>query len=174
MLPNSTNIENTDDLVLDFDENEQERTKTFGLNTKENLIGGMVDGLDALRQSIYFLLSTEADQHIIYPYTYGLTTLDLIGKPTYYVLAVLPDRIKETLLRDNRITDVSDFEFEMNKNKLMIKFVIHTIYESDIEANTIGGNYINQSTTVDISLGEIEIALDGIIAIQNAYINGSN
>jgi hypothetical protein len=78
------------------------------------------------------------------------------------------------LLSDDRITDVSDFEFEMNKNKLLVKFLIHTIYGEEIEANTVSGNYINQSTPVEISLGEIELALNGIIAIQNSLINGTN
>lgn len=166
--------ENTDDLVLGFEEDAVERTQTFGLNTMQNIVSGKIDELEALRQSIYLMLSIEADQYLIYPYTYGITTLDLIGKPMHYVMAVLPTRIKETLLSDNRITDVSDFEFQMNKNKLMVQFRIQTIYGEDIEANTVNGNYINQSTPVEISLGEIEIALNGIIARQNYYINGTN
>jgi hypothetical protein len=177
MLPfseNTENVENIDDLITEFEVDEQEKTQTFALNFSKNTIGGIVDDLVALRQSIYLMLSVEADQFIIYPYTYGLMTIDLIGKPIYYVMAVLPTRIKETLLSDDRITDVTDFEFEMNKNKLMVKFLIHTIYGDDIEANTMRGNYINQSSTVEISLGEIEIALDGIIALQNSYINGTN
>lgn len=124
MLPNTENI---DDMLLELDDG-QENTKTFGIDTKENIINGTIDGLDALKQSIYLLLSIEADQYIIYPYTYGIQTLDLIGKPSYYVMAVIPERIKETLLSDNRITDVSDFEFEINKNKLNVKFIVHTIY----------------------------------------------
>jgi phage terminase large subunit-like protein len=128
MLPNISNIENVDDLVADFEENVQEDTKTFAINTKTNNISGFVDGLDALIQSVYLMLNIEADQYIIYPYTYGVNTLDLIGKPIYYVEAVLPDRIKETLLSDDRITDVSDFEFTADKNKLHVKFIVTSIY----------------------------------------------
>jgi len=98
-------------------------------------IGGKVDRLAALQQSILLMLSVEADQYIIYPYTYGINTLDLIGKPSYYVMAVIPERIKETLLSDDRITDVTDFEFETNGNRLGVKFVVHTIY-GDIEEET--------------------------------------
>jgi phage terminase large subunit-like protein len=128
MLPNISNIENVDDLVADFEENVQEDTKTFAINTKTNNISGFVDGLDALIQSVYLMLNIEADQYIIYPYTYGVNTLDLIGKPVYYVEAVLPDRIKETLLSDDRITDVSDFEFTADKSKLHVKFIVTSIY----------------------------------------------
>jgi hypothetical protein len=128
MLPQSENI---DDLLSGFNE-EVETTKTFAIKISEDIIGGTIDGLDALQQAIYLRLSIEADQHIIYSYPYGLQTLDLIGKPIYYVAAVIPDRIKKTLLDDNRITDVTDFDFETNKGKLTVKFVVHTIYGENI------------------------------------------
>ncbi len=95
-----------------------------------------MDGLSALQQSIFLMLNTEADQYIIYPYTYGIRTLDLIGKPSYYVMAVLPERLTEALLSDDRITDVSDFEFEVKGNTLTVKFVVHSIY-GDIEEETV-------------------------------------
>ena len=113
----------------------ENNTETFGLNMTNNVVVGKIDGLAAVKQSIYFLLSVEADQYIIYPYTYGITTIDLIGMPNYYVMAVIPNRIKETLLSDDRITDVTDFEFATDKNKLHVKFIVHTIY-GDIESET--------------------------------------
>lgn len=125
MLPE---IANVDDLVSQFEETFQERTKTFYINTTNNTVGGIIDEVMALEQSIYLLLNTEADQYIIYPYTYGITTLDLYGKPDYYVMAVIPNRIKDALLTDDRITDVTDFSFESEKNKLHVSFVVKTIY----------------------------------------------
>lgn len=136
MLPNSAYVENTDDLVTLHLEETKENTKTFGLNLTRKVVGGEINGLTALQQRIYLKLNVEADQHIIYPWTYGLTTVDLIGKPVYYVVAVIPDRIKETLLSDDEITDVSDFEFDVNGNKLTVKFVVKTIY-GDLEQETV-------------------------------------
>lgn len=133
MLPN---IENTDDLIVQFEENEQAKTQTFALNMKKNIISGKVDGLVALQQSIYLMLNVESDQYLIYPYTYGINTLDLFGKPSYYVMAVIPERITETLLSDDRVTDVSDFEFEVNGNKLTVRFVVHSIY-GEVEEETV-------------------------------------
>lgn len=130
-------MENTDDLVLDFEEEQPAETKTFAINITNNTVGGNIDELDALKQAIYLMLSVEADQFIIYPYTYGLTTVDLIGKPYYYVMAILPERITETLLSDDRITDVSDFEFEVEGNKITVKFIVHTIYGESIEEETV-------------------------------------
>ena len=164
MLPN---MENIDDLILDFEEKEESKTQTYRINIDAKVnavtdasailgrlilgkaklgnkgrvktsynISGKVDGLIALQQTVLLMLSTEADQYIIYPYTYGINTLDLFGKPVHYVMAVIPDRIKEALLTDNRITDVSDFEFEVNGNKLTVKFVVHSIY-GDIGEETV-------------------------------------
>lgn len=165
--------ENTiDDLILDSEQSETRNTKTFGVNLSNNRIGSMVDKLAALQQSIYFMLTTEADQYIIYPYTYGIQTVDLIGQPSYYIMAVLPGRIKDALMSDDRITDVTDFDFETNGRNLGIKFVIHSIYDEDVDAHNSVGNYLNVTTPIQITLGEIELALNGIIAIQNSYING--
>lgn len=123
---------NTSDVFLENEE--QQNTQTFGITLPTNIIVSKIDGLDALRQSIYLKLSIEADQYIIYPYTYGIKLLDLFGMPSYYVVAVLPNRIKEALMDDDRITDISDFEFEVNKNKVYVKFVVHSIYgDTDIE-----------------------------------------
>lgn len=104
--------------------------------TPTNILSGTIDGLAALRQSIYLMLSIESDQYIIYPYTYGLQTIDLYGKPREYVMAVIPERITNTLLSDDRITAVSDFEFEIDRNKLTVKFIVHSIY-GDIDEETV-------------------------------------
>ena len=124
MLPNTRNI---NDLIQNFEESGR-KTQTFGLNISNDTIGGKVDGLTALAQSIYLRLNTEADKYIIYPYTYGINLVDLIGKPSYYVIAVIPGRVKDALMRDDRVTGVSDFEFKINGSKLHIKFVVNTIY----------------------------------------------
>jgi len=134
MLPNT---ENLDDLILDFEEETQENTKTFGINKSDGKrMAGMIDGLKALEQHIYLTLSVEADQFIIYPYTYGIRTLDLFGKPYHYVMAVIPERITEALLSDDRINDVSDFEFEIKGNRLTVRFIVHSIY-GELEEETV-------------------------------------
>lgn len=133
MLPDTGTIS---DIILAY-EKQSSKTKTFNLNAQENIVSGLTDGLNALKQSIYLILNIESDQYIIYPYTYGFKTVDLIGKPSYYVSAVIPDRIKETLMTDNRITDVSDFEFETEGNKLHISFVVHTIYGENLNTETV-------------------------------------
>lgn len=125
MLPNT---ENLNELILKFGATDQNKTQTFAINTTENIMGGRINGLDALKQSIYLMLSIEEDQHIIYPYTYGIKKSDLMGKPIDYVMAIIPERISEALLSDDRITKVSNFEFVTNKNTLHVSFIVNTIY----------------------------------------------
>jgi len=134
MIPTTENI---DDLISTVEASGLESTKTFAINLNDNVVVGRIDGLEALKQSIYLTLSIEADKHIIYPYTYGVNTLDLIGKPSYYVAAVLPGRIKETLMMDDRILNVSDFEFDIDHNKIQVTFVVTSIYGNIVERTEV-------------------------------------
>lgn len=87
-------------------------------------ISGYVDGLAAVAQAVYLILSTERYKHIIYSWDYGVELVDLIGKPIPYVISELPRRIKDALIQDNRIDDVKDFEFEKKGKRLHTKFTI--------------------------------------------------
>lgn len=101
-------------------------TKTYKILVEKDRISGDTDGLDAVAQAVYLILSTERYKHIIYSWDYGVELLDLIGKPIPYVIAELPRRIKEALITDDRITDVVDFEFEKKGQKLYTKFTVVT------------------------------------------------
>ena len=101
-------------------------TKTYKINIDKESIKGYTDGLDAIVQAVYLILSTERYKHIIYSWDYGVELLDLIGKPMSYVIADLPRRIKEALLTDNRITDVVDFEFTKKGKQLHTTFTVVT------------------------------------------------
>lgn len=128
MLPYSELMEETYVPLSAIEERDKTRNKTFRLNNENNALSGAIDGLEAVTQSIRLRLSIEADQFIIYPYTYGLKTLDLYGESADYVITVLPGRIKKTLLKDNRVIDVTDFYFDVVRNTVYVEFVVKTIY----------------------------------------------
>lgn len=94
--------------------------------TEMNRIDGYTDGLDAVIQAIYLILSTERYQYIIYSWDYGVELLTLIGKPMSYVTAELPRRITEALMQDNRIKEVTDFQFEKRGKRLHTTFNVIT------------------------------------------------
>ena len=101
-------------------------TRTYKVVADKDRVSGYTDGLDAVAQTVYLILSTERYKHIIYSWDYGVELLDLIGKPLSFVIADLPRRIKDALLTDDRINDVVDFKFDKTGNKLHTTFTVVT------------------------------------------------
>lgn len=91
-------------------------------------IKGYADGLESLKQAIYFILGTERYRFPIYSWDYGVELYDLFGKPMPYVISEIPRRIKEALMVDNRVSDVTDFEFERSGKKLHVTFNVVSNY----------------------------------------------
>lgn len=113
-------------------------SKDYSLDRAKSKINGTVEDLEALKQTIYFILNTERYEHLIYSWNYGVELADLIGQPYSYVVPELERRITEALVQDERITGVSDFSFEKNKNKVHVTFVVSTIYgnvESEVNVS---------------------------------------
>lgn len=89
-----------------------------------NKVSGYTDGIEALKQTIYFILGTERYEYLIYSWDYGIELQDLFGKPMPYVIAEIKRRITEALTMDDRITDVVDFQFERNREVLHVTFSV--------------------------------------------------
>jgi len=109
-------------------------SKTFKLNTDKNIINSYVDEIEALKQTIYLILSIERYENLIYSWNYGMETKDLIGEDYSYVCSELKRRIAEALIQDDRINSVDSFLFEKNKNKVQATFTVHSIL-GDIETD---------------------------------------
>ena len=128
-------IPNTSELSMSIEE-ENHPTLTFRAVVDENLaignirfrnrINGLLDDLDAVEQSVYLILGTERYKFPIYSWDYGIELADLFGKPMPFVMAELPERIKEALTVDERISNVTDFEFRQNGKKLEVSFTVVT------------------------------------------------
>ena len=93
-----------------------------------NRIRGYTDGLDALKQAIYTVLNTERYEYPIYSFNYGIELESLIGKDRTYVQIELKRRIRECLLRDDRVAEVDNFKFEVNGDEIKCTFDIHSIF----------------------------------------------
>ena len=128
-------IPNTSELSMAIEE-ENHPTLTFRAVVDENLaignirfrnrINGLLDDLDAVEQAVYLILGTERYKFPIYSWDYGVELADLFGKPMPFVMAELPERIKEALTVDERISNVTDFEFTQNGKKLEVSFTVVT------------------------------------------------
>ena len=92
--------------------------------SESDRISGYIEEIEAVKQAVYLILSTERYKHIIYSWDYGVELVDLFGKPIPYVMAELPRRIKEALIQDNRIEDVVDFTFDKKGRTLTTHFTV--------------------------------------------------
>lgn len=128
-----------DDLTEDY-EVEEQPSLAWKISTDGERLSGETDGLESIRQTIYAILNTERYGSMIYSWDYGVELSDLIGEPVSYVLPEIKRRITEALTQDDRITDVSGFEFDTSKKRVVqVAFQVETAMgsvQSEIEVNT--------------------------------------
>lgn len=129
LIPNTN-----DDLKTDF-EIEVQPSKTYKI--EDNKIVGLCDNVEAIKQTIYCILNTERFDYLIYSWNYGVELKNLIGKQKDYIMSELKRLIKEALIQDDRIEDVTNFEFTNSKNSLNVKFTVQTTDGVNIEAEKV-------------------------------------
>lgn len=89
---------------------EQIRTVAYPSHTyrfTENEIVGNVDGIEAIQQAVYHILSTERYAYAIYDDNYGVELEKYIGKSFGYLEATIETALRDALLQDDRITSVT-------------------------------------------------------------------
>lgn len=122
MIPSTASFFNRDFEI------EEQPSLTYKMDLENDSVRGLVDQQEAMKQAIFRILNTERYQYIIYPWWYGTETIDLYGKPTSWVCAELERRVKEALLVDSRIRDVSDFQFDCKAKEIRVTFTVDTVY----------------------------------------------
>ena len=124
MLPESANYE----LIIDYDDLEQ-ASITYKLD-KENkrIVAVYEDYKEIIRQAVYLILMTERYDYAMYSWNYGIELNDLFGRERQYVIPMLMSRIKEALLQDDRILNVTDFNFSIKHNVYNVSFTVVTKY----------------------------------------------
>ena len=129
MTPNTDNI-----LLTNLETATEQTSRTYYLDVEKNIISNYCDGIEAMKQTIYCILNTERFNHLIYSWNYGIEIETLIGEIITYVIPELERLINEALIQDSRVVQVSDFKFEVNKNKVIVTFkVITTVGNIEIE-----------------------------------------
>jgi hypothetical protein len=103
-----------------------EATRTYKISNDK--IQGYVDNIEALKQSIDKRLNTEQCECPIYSFDYGISLDDLIGKDSVYVKVELKRRIKECLLKDDRIQNVDNFIYSVSGDTMTCTFDVVSIY----------------------------------------------
>ena len=119
----------TEDEDIELIEETEAPDYTYRIN-EDNTISGMVDDLDAIKQNADLILDTERFEYVIYSWDRGVELSDLIGKPIDFAVPELERVIAEALLRDDRISAVDGFTFDIDKSKIHAAFTVHTEYGS--------------------------------------------
>ncbi len=104
-------------------------SKNYKMNLKKEVIGGFNDELEAMRQAIYKILSTQRYNYIMYSWNYGMEVDDLFGQDRNFVCVEVQSRIREALMQDDRIKSVEEFEFDLSKKGVVgVSFNVSTIF----------------------------------------------
>lgn len=123
----------TEDLISDVEYNMQP-SYTYEMNLNKENVVGFCQGKTAMEQAVYKIVNTERYQTPIYSWNYGVELVDLFGKPTSYCIPEIERRITESLLQDDRINNVYDFEFDIQR-----KGIIHVKFKVDTTEGTVTG-----------------------------------
>lgn len=122
-LPNTTNGTELSEFTL-----EVQPSYTYRLDIDKGRITGMTDEREALLQAVYLILSTERYMYVIYSRRYGVELSEIIGKDRDYAICEIKRCISESLLQDDRITDIVDWDFEETRNTVTASFTVKTIF----------------------------------------------
>ena len=103
-------------------------SRTLKLDHDWKTITGTIDQIQAVEQAVLLILTTERYQWLIFSWDYGVELQNLIGKDPEYCIPEIERRIREALLQDDRITAVENFQFELNKRKVLTTFTVISIF----------------------------------------------
>lgn len=112
----------------------------WGVDFENNRITGEIDNVEAVKQAIYLILSTERYSKPIYTWNYGIETYDLYEMNKFFIVPNLQKRVFDAVYQDDRVTEISNFQVDVQGQKYIVTFDVATIY----------GDTINISREVNI------------------------
>lgn len=92
------------------------------------ILSSYIDGIDAVRQACYVILETERFANIIYSDYYGAELHSLFGVPETIVNTELERRVREALMRDDRVLDVYNFTITRERDTRHLTCDVDSIY----------------------------------------------
>ena len=103
-----------------------EPSKTYYLDFDTGDIQGLVDGETAIRQAIHKALVTNMARPLIYDGTYGSELESLIGgnHSIAFLKSEVPRMVREALIYDNRIKDVSDVTVAVSGDVVYVELMV--------------------------------------------------
>ncbi|WP_138755127.1 DUF2634 domain-containing protein [Paenibacillus sinopodophylli] len=117
--------------LTDTVENESTETSvTYKLDWTNKRIVGKTDSLDAVKQAVFKILQTERYDFFIYSADYGAELQDLVGEAPTFVRSEMERRIREAIMQDERVSGVTDFQFDVADDLASIRFTVVSVFGS--------------------------------------------
>ncbi|MDR1629600.1 MAG: DUF2634 domain-containing protein [Oscillospiraceae bacterium] len=106
-------------------------SRTYWMDFGNCCIQGACDRLEALRQFIRKALCTERFAFLIYDAQYGseirrVQTAE--HQSPALVASELELAVRDALIHDDRIEDVSDFSYSMTRDRLYLSFTVKSVF----------------------------------------------
>ncbi|MEK5235472.1 DUF2634 domain-containing protein [Paenibacillus sp. FSL L8-0470] len=123
-------IPQSDDVLLNEDmEESPQPSLTYKLDLLNGRIGAQtVDGLDAVKQTVFKILTTTRFEHLIYSDDYG-SEADVGAVRGRAVFETEIERwAKEALMQDDRIVSVTNFRFTYDGDSSLVLFDVESDY----------------------------------------------
>ena len=96
---------------------------------KNGHVAGCIDELEAMRQAVEKILSTERFGWAIYSDNYGVELQDLIGEDFDLIKSEIERVVSEALLADSRIESLEEFVLEQtSESSLHFSFTVATVF----------------------------------------------
>lgn len=102
---------------------------TYVLDFTSGSIGGIIDGRAALEQFIQKAIITARYRFLVYDDEYGCDVDELIGQdlPQELFETEISYAIKDALIHDERVRDVSDFAIRKEGDSVYVSFNVSTV-----------------------------------------------
>ena len=97
-------------------------SRTYRIDFENGRFRGMVDGLDAVRQTVMLILNTPRYLHFIHSGNFG------IERSQGNFANEMQQHIADALLQDERITGVEDFKMTVSGDDAQVSFTVVTVF----------------------------------------------
>lgn len=92
-------------------------SKTWKIDHNKNrILTQFIDGVEAVAQDIWAMLTVEKKGWDIHTDNYGIEFPEFYGAPKEIIKSRIESCVRRTLTQDERITGISDFEVEFRDN----------------------------------------------------------
>jgi len=108
----------------------QQPSRTYKINFETGRIDGMIDEIDAVKQAVQKVLQTERFEHLIYSGGFGSELSTVIGSDRATFPSDVKKAIRAALIRDDRIRDLQEWNFEYDGDTATVTFTVVTQFGS--------------------------------------------